>query len=331
MTSPSLISEPLPRTVPRHQSRLQQLGVPALLFAITLVSTTTVGMRYMYNFRLGRPPLATSADADILPFLWGFHNLSGMASGLPFSTTLIAILLAHEFGHFFACRHYHVRSTLPYLLPAPSLSGTFGAVIRLRSMILSRAALIVIGSSGPIAGFCVALVAVVLGLGWSTYSIGPQVHVQAPLAVSAIHALLQTLHWPGDGGALPLIVPHPVLSAAWIGLLITALNLIPAGQLDGGHILYAVSPVSHRWSSRVVVATLMTLGVFFWAGWLLWGVILMMPAMRHPRVPDMADIKTWHYALIPICAFILLFAGTYQPFHGYSVLDILHKLPHRYR
>ena len=322
MTSPSILSQPVQKAPWRSQTNLQRYGIPLLCFVVTMFSTTAVGMRYMHNFRRGAAPLAS--DEDILPFNWVVHHLHQFASGLPFSLTLVAILLAHEFGHFFACRRYGVSSTLPYLLPAPSLSGTFGAVIRLRSAVRSRAALIVIGASGPLAGFLVALATVTLGLAWSTYAAEPLVkNVQPPLLIALIH-LLMPQHQP-----LALIVPHPVLIASWMGLLITALNLIPAGQLDGGHILYAVSPEFHRWSSRFVIATLFLMGIFNWFGWILWGTILMTPGMRHPRVPDSMDIGRWQYALIPICFLLLLLAGTFQPFQGYSLLDAFYKFQHR--
>jgi membrane-associated protease RseP (regulator of RpoE activity) len=284
-------------------------------------------MRYMYNFSLGRPPL--TSDADILPFGWVFSHFAEFASGLPFSLTLIAILLAHEFGHYFACRSFGVRATLPYLLPAPSLSGSFGAVIRLKSRVRSRAALIVIGAMGPVAGFAVSLFTIALGLSLSHHSPTPVVHrVQAPLIIGVMHAFIGNAHGPAQ--SIYLLIPHPILVASWMGLLITALNLIPAGQLDGGHILYAISPIAHRWTHRLVIAGLLVLGVFSWAGWLLWAAILMTPGMRHPEVPDLGDTKRWHYALVPICLFILLFAGTYRPFEGFSLIDVARKLPHRY-
>lgn len=323
MTSPSLV-EPHARTGSRPQSGLQRIGVPALLFLVTLCSTTAVGMRYMYNFKLGRPPLAS--DADILPIAWVWGHLSNFAAGIPFSLTLITILLAHEFGHYFACRAFKVRSSLPYLLPAPSLSGSFGAVIRLKSRVRSRAALIVIGAAGPLAGFVVAIVTSWFGLALSTYAPERVVRLQAPLLMTMLHSILRHL---GPGPMLPplhLIVPHPVLTASWIGLLITSLNLIPAGQLDGGHILYAISPKAHKVSSRLAIATLVLLGVFCWVPWLLWGGILLMPGMRHPQVPDVGEIKARHYALIPACALILLLSGTYQPFVGYSLLNLLHHI-----
>ncbi len=203
-----------------------------------------------------------------------FLHLGLFYTGLPFSLTLIGILLAHEFGHYFACRSFGVNATLPYLLPAPSLSGSFGAVIRLKSRVRSRSALIVIGAMGPIAGFVVALATITLGLALSRYSpvdIVPR--VQAPLIVSGLHQLLSALrgdlHNPAH--SIFLLIPHPILTASWMGILITALNLIPAGQLDGGHILYAVSPTAHKFSSKVVVAALFILGFFYWSGWVLWG------------------------------------------------------------
>ncbi len=327
MTSPSLPSQPVVPASRVQQSSFQRIGIPILLFGVTMFTTTAVGMRYMHNFRLGAPPLAN--DADILPFVWVAQHLHLLATGLPFSLTLVGILLTHEFGHYFACRLYGVRSTLPYMLPAPSLSGTFGAVIRLNSSIRSRAALIAIGASGPIAGFLVALCTVTLGLSWSTYATTPLIHkVQSPLAILVLHRLLHAL--TGANPDIGLIVPHPVLTASWIGLLITALNLIPAGQLDGGHILYSISPTMHRWSTRIVIAGLFGLGFFYWAGWVVWGLVLMTPSMRHPRVPDTIPMSKWHLALVPACLFILLAAGTFEPFQGYGLIHILEKLPSHY-
>ncbi len=331
MTSPVLTADPA-NPITARQQQSPRVGLPVVLFVITLLSTTSVGMRYMYNFSLGRPPLAS--DADVLPFSWVVVHLNRFGSGLPFSLTLITILLAHEFGHYFACRFFGVRATLPYLLPAPSLSGSFGAVIRLRSRVRTRSALIVIGAMGPIAGFVVALCTITLGLALSHYSpvtIVPR--VQAPLIVTGLHQLLGAvrgdLHNPAH--SLFLLIPHPILTASWMGLLITALNLIPAGQLDGGHILYAVSPAAHRISSKIVVAALFVLGFFYWSGWVLWGVILLMPGMRHPVVPDDQPVKRWEWGLVPVCLAIFVLAGTYEPFRGYSLLHIIKILPHRYK
>ena len=322
MTSPTLIDPAISRSSAARKATLPRLAVPLSLLLITLFTTTAVGMRYMYDFHLGVAPL--SSDADVLPYRWAFANLRSLASGLPFSLTLIGILLTHEFGHYFACRYFGVSATLPYMLPAPSLSGTFGAVIRLRSRITSRTALIVIGASGPIAGFLVTVWTLILGLSLSTYTGQAQLpRVGVPLLVS----LIRLLHLAGRPGVNYLATPHPILIASWMGLLITALNLIPAGQLDGGHIAYAISPGFHRWSSRFVVAALFALGAFQWAGWLLWGAVLMTPAMRHPRVSDRSPLNPIAKLLIPASLVIFLLCGTLQPFAGYSLLDILHELP----
>ncbi len=324
MTSPTLIHPVLPRVSAIRRVHFAQLAVPLALLLITLLTTTAVGMRYMYDFHQGVAPL--SSDADILPYRWAFANLRNLASGLPFSLSLIGILLTHEFGHYFACRYFGVSATLPYMLPAPSLSGTFGAVIRLRSRIVSRTALVVIGASGPVAGFLVTIWTLTLGLSLSTYTDQAQLpRVGVPLLLS----LLRVLHFSGKPGLNYLATPHPILIASWIGLLITALNLIPAGQLDGGHIAYAISPAFHRWSSRLMIAALFALGVCQWAGWLLWGAVLMTPTMRHPRVSDRSPLSPVAKLLIPASLAIFLLCGTLQPFAGYSVLDILRELPGR--
>ena len=336
MTSPSLLdgrpggpkdapADPPPGQAPAvrpPEPAWRRFGIPLLLAVVTLCSTTAVGMRYMHNFRLGAAPYST--DADILPYGWVLANLRDWTTGLPFSLTLIGILLAHEFGHYFACRYFKVRATLPWLLPAPSLSGTFGAVIRLRSAIRTRAALIVIGASGPIAGFVVAIFTVMGGISLSHYGPAPIMKVEPTALIAAIHALM---HPHAD---LSHIIPHPVLTASWIGVLITALNLIPAGQLDGGHIVYSVSPEAHRLCSRVVVAALLILGIFFWAGWIVWAIVLLTPAMRHPRIPDPTPLTRAQLVLVPLCAILFLFCLSYAPFHGYSVIDGVTRLPHRY-
>jgi len=322
MTSPTLSADPAP-PIPLRGRSSRRLRLPILLFFITLLTTTAVGMRYMYNFNLNRPPF--SSDADVLPFGWAFAHLSSFASGLPFSLTLIGILLAHEFGHYLACRSFGVDATLPYLLPAPSLSGSFGAVIRLRSRVPSRAALIVIGATGPVAGFLVAVCTVLIGISLSRYAPHPVMHdVQAPLLLSGLQALLR------PGQPIALLLPHPVLIASWMGILITALNLIPAGQLDGGHIVYGISPTAHRISHWSVVAGLVLLGIFAWAGWILWALILLTPAMRHPKVPKSADERRWHLLLVPACLLVLLLSATYAPFKGYSLLEMLREIPHHF-
>jgi len=279
---------------------------------ITGFSTTAVGMRYMFNFHRGMFPLAT--DADIFPYNWVYDNLRHFADGLPFSATLLGILLVHEFGHYFAARAFGVRATLPYLLPAPSLSGTAGAVIRLRSRVKTRSALLAIGAFGPISGFVAALVMACVGIHLSqAVAVEPAklVDFSPPLIVRLLEHVLH----PGGLAVQPAhVLWHPVFVAAWIAILITSLNLIPAGQLDGGHILYAVSPRLHRVVTYITMAVLVVLGITSWLGWLLWTGLLLLPGMRHPKVQDPVEPGFPLILVAPICLVLLILCATPQPF-----------------
>jgi membrane-associated protease RseP (regulator of RpoE activity) len=192
-------------------------------------------------------------------------------------------------------------------------------VIRIRSRIPSRRALIEVGIAGPIAGFVVAVPMVVLGLLLSRpadAATGPAlVMFRQPLAV----ALLD--RWLGLP-QLDSLLPHPVLIASWVGLFVTSLNLIPAGQLDGGHILYAVSPRLHKWMSRIVPVLLLAMGLMFWTGWVLWGVILFLPAMRHPMVPNYPRLPRKHRWLCVVALVMLVLTFLPAPFVGVSVMAL---------
>jgi membrane-associated protease RseP (regulator of RpoE activity) len=309
---------------PTRKSQPDRLWIQASLFLITLASTTMVGMRYMANFQQGKFPLAT--DADIFPFRWVYTNLTHLTLGLPFSLTLLGILLTHEFGHYFACRHYGIHATLPYLIPAPSLSGTAGAVIRLKTRVKSRTALLSIGAIGPLAGFLAALLMASIGLALSKpVPTEPTtlVHFNSPLLFTLLsHTLGAALHIRLE---TPLLW-HPILIASWIGLLITSLNLLPAGQLDGGHILYALSPRLHRIATYTVMAVLLYLGLRYWLGWILWAAILCLPGMRHPTVCDTQPLPKNLLLLAPIALIIFLLTATPEPFTNHSLLNILSRL-----
>jgi membrane-associated protease RseP (regulator of RpoE activity) len=276
----------------------------------------------MLNFRLGQPPLAS--EDDLFPLLWIRKHLCLLGSGWSFSVALLGILLAHEAGHYIFCLRHRIRASWPYVLPAPTLSGTAGAVIRIHSQIPSRRALMEVGIAGPIAGYVVALFTTVLGLLLSRPATAdsalPLVQFRQPLTISlldwALRACFPTVP------ALNNIVPHPVLIASWVGLFITSLNLIPAGQLDGGHILYAISQRWHRWLTYVVPGVLLVMGLTMWTGWVLWGVILLLPAMRHPRVPYF-PLMPYNYRWLGLLALaILVLTFLPAPFVGTSVLDL---------
>lgn len=216
-----------------------------------------------------------------------FRRPAEFVRGMPFAFTLLAILLTHEMGHYITSRYYGVKASLPYFIPAPPvpfLIGTFGAFISMRSPILRRGPLLEIGAMGPIAGFVVAVVALIAGLAQST--IQPDgslsgIKLGSPLLLEWLSSLMGKV--PPEGHDLLL---HPVAFAGWIGLFVTALNLLPIGQLDGGHITYALFGRRHRVISIAAVCTLAVLGVAGWSGWLVWGVLGAIIGLRHPPVID---------------------------------------------
>ncbi len=260
----------------------QRYWLHALLFVLTLYSTTLVGARLSYNFQHNLP--AFDLETDLPAYLDMLAAPSQLASGLPFSLTLMAILLAHEFGHFLTCVYYRVNASLPYFIPVPTLIGTLGAFIRIRGPIYSRRALFDIGVAGPIAGFVFLLPALSIGLAYSKVIADVPQEGSILFGVPGLLWLFEKLIFPGiHGGTIYL---HPVARAAWIGIFATALNLLPIGQLDGGHILYAFVGERHRRLSRVFVLLLVPVGLKFWWGWLFWAAVLFFLGSRHPAIYD---------------------------------------------
>ena len=280
-----------------------------LLFAATIFTTLVVGARLQYNFDLGLPQFQSSAD--FFPFSWALQSGYKLVLGIPFSATLLGILLTHEMGHFIYARRNHVYATLPYFLPAPTLIGTMGAFIRIRSPIPTRAALFDIGISGPIAGFVVALPMLV----WGVLLSHPTIHASGDPGLVLGFPLIFHLVWK-------LVHPHSMLSfaqaglspvaiAAWVGMFATSLNLLPGGQLDGGHIVYALAPRWHKTISRLTVLALVCMGVFWWVGWLVWAALLLLSLMRHPPVPHNPALHAKRKILG--CSAVLMFALTIIP------------------
>jgi membrane-associated protease RseP (regulator of RpoE activity) len=277
----------------------------------------------MRDFERGLPPLA-SGD-DFFPLPWIYAHPSALKSGWSFCLALLSILLAHEAGHFFYCRKHGIDASWPYVLPAPTLSGTAGAVIRIRSRIPSRRALIEVGIAGPIAGYVVAVVTAIAGMLLSKSSgahpAPALLHFEQPLTITLLNHALRAAY-----PSLPSIehtLPHPILLASWVGFFITSLNLIPAGQLDGGHILFALSPKLHRAMGYAVPVLLLGMGLTLWTGWLLWGAILLLPVMRHPFLPYFPKLSKGHRWLgwLALAMFALTFLPA--PFAKTGLLNLL--------
>jgi membrane-associated protease RseP (regulator of RpoE activity) len=215
----------------------------------------------------------------------GAFDPSRLAGGLSYSLCLIAILGAHEMGHYIACRLYGVDASLPWFLPAPpplGFIGTFGAFIRIRGPIPDRRALFDIGVAGPIAGFLVALPILMFGLLAPTLVTGEATgsSVGEPLLMSWLGGWM---HAQPEGSTILLCGP---VMAAWVGCLATAMNLFPIGQLDGGHVCYAISPRFHRAVSRLMLGALVMLGLLVFPGWLFLALLIVTFGPRHPPVMD---------------------------------------------
>jgi hypothetical protein len=268
-------------------------GLALLLFALTLFCTTTLGAFWSLAIR-------TDAMTDLAPYgiplllpqvvaeVWSDPQL--LATGLSFSLPALFILLCHELGHYLTCRRYGLPATLPYFLPVPGFIGTFGAFIRIKAPIREKKQLFDVGIAGPLAGFVALLPVLFWGVAHS---------VPAPIPEPPSGRLAASLLVPGNSlaiklatlvtlGPLPdgwMLNLHPAALAAWLGLLATALNLLPLGQLDGGHIVYAVFG---RWQRQLALPLWVGLGLLglYWPGWLLWCLIVLVLGLKHPPVAD---------------------------------------------
>lgn len=288
--------------------RFSRWWLPAILFACTVLTTTAFGSALNDSFHEGQPLTLDTV-------LKGYHLLATfdrhLWSGLVFSVPLLVILLAHELGHYVECRRRNVDASLPYFLPSPSLFGTFGAFIRIRSPIYNRAALFDIGIAGPLAGFVTLLPLLVAGIALSKPVAKPFPADFISLGTPLTLALISELFYPH----LPVshLLLHPLAVAAWVGLFATALNLLPIGQLDGGHICYATA--GEQWHRRLGFAflgLLLIAGFYYWAWWL-WAMALFFFNRRHPLVYDSTPLSRGRLGLCCAALLILIFSATIVP------------------
>lgn len=295
--------------------------VHVVLFLATLV--TTLGSGALME---GADPFRTRifefGELD-LPYPSGI-DLPLLGLGVPFALPFLGVLLAHEMSHFFAARKHGVRASLPYFIPFPpyfSLIGSLGAFIRLRGPTVRRASLFDIGASGPVASFVVSIPLLILGFMWSEPITGPS-SVTTPFVIRFMGEPV----WLGNGVATwflaelfgpasvgeTLILLHPLALAGWLGLFVTALNLLPLGQLDGGHILYAMGPGIHLTIARLFMLALIPLG-FLWWGWWAWAALVYVihrGRVGHPSViqqgPDIGRRRTVLGWLLVLTFFLTL-------------------------
>jgi membrane-associated protease RseP (regulator of RpoE activity) len=330
-------SRPVVQWVPHPPGQIYWLH--ALLLLLTCFTTLVVGARMQANFMLGKPAFSLDDDAmPLFPARWILeHPWSRLRLGVPFAATLMLILLAHEMGHYLYCKRYRVWATLPFFIPAPTLFGTLGAFIRIRSPIRSRTALFDIGIAGPIAGFLVSVGVLWVSLGFSKpfpvlMRTDPLDHqIGFPLIFQLMHRLLASQSGAHGIALLPLnrVLLHPSAIAAWLGMLVTSLNLLPVGQLDGGHIVFSIAPRAHKFVSRLTVLILLPMGYFLGVGWLFWGIVLAVLMLSngfgHPQVaelPRVSGLRAW-LALFALAMLVLTL--TPAPFQHTSLPEIVRE------
>jgi hypothetical protein len=324
------ISGSLPENVaalPRAYAHRLRWGLPLLLLLLTFCTTVLVGSRLQYNFNHNLEAFASGDELlPLFPVQWLWQSPRQLLLGLPFSLAIMGILLSHELGHYFFCRRYGVRATLPFFIPAPTLIGTLGAFIRIGGYIESRAALFDIGIAGPIAGFVVAVPTMLAGLAMSHPIAGSsdtELQFGFPLIFQLGHALLHH-----GGPSLAHYYLHPVALAGWAGMLATALNLLPGGQLDGGHLVFAVSPGLHRFLSWAMVAALVVMAWFFWVGWMIWAILLAVSGLQQPSVPQWPGVGRVRRKMALLALAMLILTFTPAPIMNSTFPQVAHLIKH---
>ncbi len=271
-----------------------RVALNVVLFVLTCLSTLISGALFF-----GSP---TFAPGDLPP------ALRALLTGVPFAATLLAILGVHEFGHYFTARYHRASVSLPYFIPAPPvvLFGTLGAIIRMRSPARDRNSLLDIAAAGLLAGLLVAVPALLLGLSWSTVGVVPDggaLRFGDPLLLR----LIVRLHFGPIPEGMDVFL-HPVAVAGWAGFFVTALNLFPVGQLDGGRIAYALFGRRHRTVGLATFGALLLLGAVTQSlNWFVWAALLFLLVGFHhsPPVDDLTPLTPGRRAVGVLCLVLL--------------------------
>lgn len=270
-------------------SQHRSVVISAALFIATVFTTLLVG-----SLNRGGNPFAHFTD-----IFWG----------IPFSFSLLLILGGHELGHYFTSRKYGVSVTLPYFLPIPHpLIGTMGAFIRIKSVIPNRRALVKIGVAGPVIGFILAIPITIIGIALSKITNVSTVSTSINLGSSLLFKFISYLIYPHIPAGYDLAL-HPMAFAGWLGFFVTALNLLPVGQLDGGHIAYAIFGKYRKIVTIIIIVMMAALGLL-WPGWFFWILLIVLFGLRHPKAQDeitqlTTSDKVW--AMIALFVMILVF------------------------
>lgn len=302
----------------------KKIWLNVLLFVITVFSTLYVGITLSLSYKYADMPVE---NAELFRDPAVVFNPEVIRLGIIYTAVLLGILLGHELGHFLTCRYYKIDATLPYFIPFPNLIGTLGAFIKIKSPITKKQQLFDIGIAGPLTGFILSLPALVYGLSLS------KVVTSFPAEAGGIMLGDSLLLRIIEGGIFQNIPPdsdiflHPVAFAGWVGILVTSFNLFPVGQLDGGHVSYALLGPRSRNLARIFLVIFFILGFFFWVGWFIWAFVILFLGWRHPRIEDEAkSLSPGRRFLGYIIVLIFILSFIPDPIKGFNLIDILREL-----
>jgi membrane-associated protease RseP (regulator of RpoE activity) len=302
--------------------RGQKIWLHGLLFVLTILTTWFAGLLFALSFlSTGGSPEASLLDPRVVGL------------GFLYALALMAILTGHELGHYLTCRRYGVLATYPFFIPGPPFLGTFGAFIRIKSSVPFKHQIFDIGANGPLTGFALALPALVIGLAFSKVGPVPLTPDTISFGEPLLFRLLSGLFF----GPIPegsSLILHPIGFAGWVGLLVTAINLVPLGQLDGGHVAYALLGRRARLLSRIMVVFLAVMGLFFHLTWLILAAVLLIFEFRskmrlqHPPVLDEdAPLGTRRTVLSVVILLIFIMSFIPDPVKGVGLLNLLKGAP----
>lgn len=300
----------------------QKVWLHALLFGLTVLTTWFAAMDFFARSFL-------AAEGAPVPSLLD-PRVIGL--GFLYALALMIILTGHELGHYLTCRRYGVWATLPYFIPGPPFLGTFGAFIRIKSPVRFKHQIFDVGANGPLAGFALTLPILAVGLALSKVVPLPANSAGTAFGDPLLFRLLSGFVF----GRIPegsTLILHPIGWAGWAGLLVTAINLIPFGQLDGGHVAYALLGRRARLLSRVMLGFLAVMGVFFHLSWLILAAIILFfefkskMRLRHPSVIDEdAPLGLKRTILSVVIALIFILSFIPDPVKGFDLLSLFKGL-----
>jgi len=290
-----------------------------LLFVITMFTTFFVGFSWSINYKYAE----VLGDVNEIPIsLDLILDPQIIFLSILYAVVLLGILLGHELGHFLTCRYYNIDATLPFFIPAPTLLGTMGAFIKIRSPITRKRQLFDIGVAGPITGFILAVPTLFVGLSFSKV-VAPlpsegSIIFGEPLILKIFGSLLFN-----EVPAESVMILHPIAFAGWVGILVTALNLFPIGQLDGGHVSYALLGKKSYKYTRYILLVFIFMGIFFWVGWFVWALLLSFMGLKHPAILDEDTPLSPRRKVVGIMVFIIfILSFTPNPIKGYNLFDL---------